>query len=219
AQSALEAISTDIGRTGLDVIDSYRALKVHLGALVRFRGATHTPPLSDAIVARVDTLINELRASITALEQAALPLPKLHNDICSLRLAKIRCKPFSQTSANASEHIPGRGQRTPLNTSERQRTPVNMSESVTQAYLCQVHVRWRSLTFAGLECTRTPANASERQRTPANVSESITQAYLYQQPMKDQRTVQSQNSLFDVHNNLDGTDIRMACQYRAAMSP
>ncbi|KAA1480003.1 hypothetical protein DENSPDRAFT_887273 [Dentipellis sp. KUC8613] len=81
AQSALEAISTDIGRTGLDVIDSYRALKVHLGALVRFRGATHTPPLSDAIVARVDTLINELRASITALEQAALPLPKLHNDM------------------------------------------------------------------------------------------------------------------------------------------
>ncbi|KAA1478807.1 hypothetical protein DENSPDRAFT_886172 [Dentipellis sp. KUC8613] len=81
AQSALEAISTDIGRTGLDIIDSYRALKVHLGALVCFRAGTPTPPLSDAIIARVDTLINELRASITALEQAALPLPKLHNDM------------------------------------------------------------------------------------------------------------------------------------------
>ncbi|KAA1480004.1 hypothetical protein DENSPDRAFT_887274 [Dentipellis sp. KUC8613] len=81
AQSALEAISTDIGRTGLDIIDSYRALKVHLGALVRFRAAAHTPPLSDAIVARVDTLIDKLCASINALEQAALPLPKLHNDM------------------------------------------------------------------------------------------------------------------------------------------
>ncbi|KAA1477555.1 hypothetical protein DENSPDRAFT_854410 [Dentipellis sp. KUC8613] len=81
AQSALEAILTDIGRTGLDVIDSYCALKVHLGALVHFRGATHTPLLSDAIVACVDTLINELCASITALEQAALPLPKLHNNM------------------------------------------------------------------------------------------------------------------------------------------
>ncbi|KAA1475590.1 hypothetical protein DENSPDRAFT_883676 [Dentipellis sp. KUC8613] len=74
-------IATEVGLTGLTIVNTWMLLNRRMTALVRFRNAVHNPPLSETMIAHLDDIIHRLQMSLDALQQGSVPLPAISHDL------------------------------------------------------------------------------------------------------------------------------------------
>ncbi|KAA1480002.1 hypothetical protein DENSPDRAFT_855635 [Dentipellis sp. KUC8613] len=74
-------IATEVGLTGLTIVNTWMLLNRRKTALVRFRNAVHNPPLSKTMLSHLDDIIHRLQMSLDALQHGSVALPAISHDL------------------------------------------------------------------------------------------------------------------------------------------
>ncbi|KAA1478808.1 hypothetical protein DENSPDRAFT_855148 [Dentipellis sp. KUC8613] len=74
-------IATEVGLTGLTIVNTWMLLNRRKTALVGFRNAVHNPPLSETMLSHLDDIIHRLQMSLDALQHGSVALPAISHDL------------------------------------------------------------------------------------------------------------------------------------------